>query len=775
FIDDGESFCNSTPISHLKSFPKDCPQDGETPYHYDVKKCLGNPCIKRPITDKEEYCCGPIRQELRTLTCSSYTIDIAETIECGCKICNQVEVDGNVLTSDPKVYLSGNIYDVLDKGVPLRFGEIYLFDKLETHTSFTGEYKFLVPKVSRLVLTVKEGYQKLNFIETTKTIYIPNAFTGTLYRDILMLRKNTIVEISSSDINTLSLANTSSNISFAEVIIPDEAFYTKDGTKYNGQVQASVNFLDPTDIESIDTMPGDLSFMDNNGQTGNLQTFGMFHMSFEDLAGNELNIEGDVEMAISAERIGANETTNVKLWSLNPSSGRWEIEGSLRKGFSRRRKRSQSRFESDFFIGNMTIVGRYWYNFDSVNEDFCFVNIKAYDSDDMTTQIPEAPTNEPTVIARNRAETWQHITGKQSFVHVAFREVGSNGDCVLTMCEANHFHGYLMFDTIDGPLHGSTTQGGQVVPSVLTTIAESQPGVPQPTILNTTVSPLTTSGPLYDSLQSTCYDQESDYCAYCSNLVEKEPKCILCHQTACQHSYTLAYANCMNSGQGNSHYGFYRPANTLVKYTACTCLVDDDNFDTSDSSCPGENSLFPLIWFPGAPAVFWAWFIKVRVEVWSNGANGGTLYPDESRVVVSSYGGKHAETLNKLFGSREDVTRDKTVCLEYKGSGDIITSTLQSATDETVIKVMAEGTDCVYRVTAGLQQYTQGEAAFKLPAGIIHAGENSGLYFDDNSNRDTARQTAKAACECSEAQHNSVQCDTRKPTGYGILIKCRRA
>ncbi|CAH1787898.1 unnamed protein product, partial [Owenia fusiformis] len=37
--DDGESFCNSTPISHLKSLPKDCPQDGETPYHYDVKKC----------------------------------------------------------------------------------------------------------------------------------------------------------------------------------------------------------------------------------------------------------------------------------------------------------------------------------------------------------------------------------------------------------------------------------------------------------------------------------------------------------------------------------------------------------------------------------------------------------------------------------------------------------------------------------------------------------------------------------------------------------------
>ncbi|CAH1787900.1 unnamed protein product, partial [Owenia fusiformis] len=769
FIDDGERFCNSTPILHLKSLPKDCPQDGETPYHYDVKKCLGNPCIKRPITDKEEYCCGPIRQELRTLTCSSYTIDIAETIECGCKICNQVEVDGNVLTSDPKVYLSGYVHDVLDKGIPLRLGEMFLFDELVTHTSFTGEFKFLVPKdVSRLVITVKEGFQKLNFIETTKTIYIPNDFTGTLYRDIPMLRKNTIVEISSSDINTLSLTNTSSNTSLAEVIIPDGAFYSKDGTKYNGKVQASVNFLDPTDMDSIDTMPGDLTFMDSNGQTANLQTFGMFHMSFEDPAGNELNIEGDVEMAISPERLGANDTTNVKLWSFNPSSGRWELEGSLRKGLSRRKKRSRSQFEREFFIGNMTIVGRYWYNFDRVNEDYCFVNIKAYDSDNMTTQIPPASTNEPTVIARDRAETWQHITGKQSFVHVNFREVGSNGDCVLTMCEADHFQGYLTFNTIDGPLHGSTTLGGPSVPGVTNAWAEIRPGADQYTVLNTTVSPLTTSGPLYDSQTSICYDEDSELCMYCSNLVEKIPECMKCDRVACKHSYTQAYINCVTSENNNSHYRFYRSADTLVEYTACTSLLD----------CPGENSLFPLAWFPNAPFVHWAWFIKVRVEVWSNGANGGTLHPDESKVVVSSYGGKHAETMNRLFGSREDVTKDKTVCLEYKGSGDIFTSTSQQESDETVIKVVAEGTDCVYTITTGLQQYAHGEATatFKLPAGIIHAGESSGLYFDDNSNMDTARHTAKAACECSEAQHNSVQCDTRKPTtGYGILIKCRRA
>ncbi|CAH1787891.1 unnamed protein product, partial [Owenia fusiformis] len=766
--DDGDSFCDPIPISHLKPLPKNCPQNGETPYHYDVKKCRGNPCIKQTVTNKEEYCCGPIKQELKTLICSTNTIDVAETVECGCKICNQVDVNGNVLISDPEVYLSGYVHDVLDKGIPLKHGEIFLFDEFVTKTSSTGEFTFLVPKdASRLVITIKEGLQKQNFIETNKITYIPNDFKGTLYRDIPMLRKNTIVEISSSDINTLSLANTSSNASLAEVIIPDGAFYSKNGTQYNGQVQASVNFLDPRDIDSIDTMPGDLTFMDSNGQTANLQTFGMFHMSFEDADGNEVNIEGDVEMAISADRIGPNATTDVKLWSMNPSSGRWELEGSLRKGFSKRKKRSQSQYESDFFIGDAKIVGRYWFNFDRLNEDYCFLNIKAYDDKKMTTQIPPASTNEPTVIAKDRENRWQHITGKQSYVHVNLPDIGSDGDCVLTMCEPDHFQGYLTYDTIEGPLHGSTTLGGPSVPNVTNKWAEIRPGADQYKVLNTTVSPLTKSGPLYASQEQRCLKEDSDFCMYCSNLVQKEPECMKCDRTACQYPYTQAYINCMKSEKNNSHYSFYRQSNTFIEYTACTRF----------SECSSTNSLYPLIWFPKAPAEHWAWYIKVRMEVWSDGVNGGTLYPDESRVIVSSYGGDHIETKNKLYGNREDVTKNGTVCLEYKGSGNIITSEFQEAEDETIVGILGIGTECLAYMTNVLKnyQYDPKYALFKLPAGTIHAGKSSGLYFNDDSNMETARRKAKAACDCSDAQHNSVRCNNPQPTtGVGILIKCRR-
>ncbi|CAH1782018.1 unnamed protein product, partial [Owenia fusiformis] len=419
--DDGRSFCDSSPLSHLKVLPKDCPQTGENPLLYEVGRCRRNKCIERPKANAEsEYCCGSTHQIDRRLACADYSLDIVVTLECGCIICNQANVGGNIIATNRKVTFSGYAHDIVDANFPLRFGKVYLFDEEVATTSYNGEFNFPVAlDMARIVVTFKEGFIKNNFIETSKVFNIPKDYSGNFYRDIPLLRKSTVVEIPSSETTTLSLANSTSGSSFADVIIPGESFYKADGTKYSGPVQAAINFIDPRDTDLLDAMVGDLTFTDDNGDIGSLQTFGMFHLAFSDLAGNDLSIKGEVGMAISADVIGAglNNATSVKLWSFNPSSARWEFEGNLRRVSKARKKRSQGG-TTDFFVGDTVITDRYWFNFDDDSLNYCFIKVKAYSEPSLTTpSLPWDRILDPTVIALDQTmgSAGRTVTGSMSY------------------------------------------------------------------------------------------------------------------------------------------------------------------------------------------------------------------------------------------------------------------------------------------------------------------------------------------------------------------------
>ncbi|CAH1782024.1 unnamed protein product [Owenia fusiformis] len=419
--DDGERFCDTSPLSHLKTLPKDCPQTSENPLLYEVGRCRRNECIQRPKSNTEsEYCCGPIRQTTRSIACVDYSIDIVVTLECGCIICNQANITGNMITSVRKITFSGFAHDIVDKNFPLRFGKVFLFDEEVATASFN--------------------------------------------------------EIPSSETTTLSLANSTSGSSFADVIIPGESFYKANGEKYNGPVQTAINFLDPRNNEDLSAMVGDLTFTNDDGDIGSLQTFGMFHLAFSDTAGNDLNIKGEVGMAISADVIGAGlqNATNVKLWSFNPSSARWEYEGNLRR-VSNRKKRSQAQDTTDFFVGDAVITDRYWFNFDNNQLNYCFIKVKTYSDSSSASPLPWDSSLEPTVISldqtsRQAGSAGRIVTGSMSKDY--FTGVESNKDCILTVCGDNDFHGYLFMDTPEGSLSASPNLGGSssAVPSVNITL-----------------------------------------------------------------------------------------------------------------------------------------------------------------------------------------------------------------------------------------------------------------------------------------------------------------
>ncbi|CAH1800916.1 unnamed protein product [Owenia fusiformis] len=748
--------------------PKECNPNGKSPLKYEVGRCKQNACTKRPKANPEcEYCCGPTKQTTKTVTCGGYSMDIIVILECGCTICNQVNISGNVITIRREVTLRGVAHDINDPSNALRFGKVYLFDEQVGITSFNGDFSFSVPNgMTRLVVTLKENVFKVGFIEASKVFTIPKDFSGTLFKKFPLLMKSKAIEIPSSVMNTIPLAQ-SSDGSLAEVVIPDNAFYKPDGSQHNGVVKAAINFISPQDIVSVDTMVGDLTFVDNNGDVGSLETFGMFHMEFNDASGKELNIKGDVNMAIRADVIGKEleSSTTVKLWSLNPSSARWEYESTLERISSSRRKRSQSQNTTDFFVGDTVITDRYWFNFDDDSLNFCFVKIKAYADSNLREPLEWLNTFEPSVISKDVLPSGpgmidgRVLTGSRSHN----RELGSKDDCILTVCRPSNFHAYLFFEDQNGAFSASPRLGGsnQNVPGVTVNVKQLTDTITstRSRVIETEVEPLRSNGPLYHSdTVFDCVDPSSASCTSCTDT-NIGPECNKCSRF-CLYSHFAAYTKCLSASDTDPHYAFYQNEISLFEYSVCENAV----------SC--EENLH-LAWFPLTSEMYRAWYIKVQVVPVSS--------VNEYTVRVVSKGGTHQDTKGGVFGIREDVTSSQSVCIEFKGSGNIIALSGVSEPDETVIEIYVQGTGCrVKTIADDLEQYeitpvpsnnnqTPPLISFQTPLAF---GNKFGLYEAEDVDMKTAKSIAKWRCECSKHSIKKKCVTPDSKGGEAVGIEC---
>ena len=87
-------------------------------------------------------------------------------------------------------------------------------------------------------------------------------------------------------------------------------------------MSASVTVINQDDVNDVTSMPGDMTTVDEEGESQALRTFGMFAMTFEDEEGNRLSVPGDVTITLPAEAI-SNDTnaTEVQVWTMNPDTG----------------------------------------------------------------------------------------------------------------------------------------------------------------------------------------------------------------------------------------------------------------------------------------------------------------------------------------------------------------------------------------------------------------------------------------------------------------------
>ncbi|CAH1795468.1 unnamed protein product [Owenia fusiformis] len=758
--ENGYDFCDHQPKEHIKLLPNDCPQDGS--HKYNVGQCGGNSCAGEKTESDASYCCGPIKQDSRQISCNGYSLDISVVLECGCIVCNQVNTSNGLITERKEVTFSGRVFDMSNPTVPFRVGEVHFYDEKVT-SSFFGYFQIKIPSgTNRIVLNFKNDLEH-RFLEGTKVFNIPSDFAGTLYKEIPLMTKSkaTVLNLSAKEENRIPLANSSvENRPLAEVLIAPNTFYTDTGDAYHGNVTASVLFIDPRDSTSFENIVGDLTYIDNNGNVGALQTFGMLNLDFKDDKGNPLGIQGEVHMAIDANFIGAQHgDTSVKLWSMNPTSGRWEFESNMIRGTKADpHKRDQANYDSTFFIGNVVITDRYWFNFDDDQLNYCFVKIKTFSDATLSMELPWSVDNEATVIAIDPTKTgqWAQVT-TGSMSYDSNTDISSRDDCIMTICGNGSFTGYVMVNHPDGPFNASTDIGGKTPPNTVVEITTTSLGndtnqVNYDRVINTTVKPLTDNyGPIYHFQDGYCRDQNSFFCKSCFDDDWVIPDCQPCDSWYCSYPASKAFHYCA-ANVLPSYYVFHQEL-ANYEYTVCEeilqCITTPE-----------------FVWYPKHEAKIWAWYIKIKVE-----------YEFESVVRAVSEGGKHIKTQGHIYGIREATTREKTTCLEFKGSGDIYV-TSHDKEDETLVSIDVQGTDCqIESILPDLQTYqvtpSSGIFGFQLPSRYTSSGDSTGIYFSSHDYIDNASREAKARCECGDIQLGSPICSEYNPNaGVGLTVRC---
>ncbi|XP_078680902.1 cartilage intermediate layer protein 2-like [Branchiostoma floridae x Branchiostoma belcheri] len=362
----GDSY-DTSPSPEYLQLPTDCVQpDGTT--LYNVGKCDHKPCVgpsynSGQCNDTIKYCSAGGTLQPQTINCGTYSISIMAISSCDCLECG-----------DPVTYVRGELVGG-PTNTPVIFADIFVNGVPNGFTSYTGTFTLEIPQnTKRLAVTFKDLYKE--FVETTKILEFVEG--GTIYHKIHIRERAPPIVISSEMTNTVDLGTVQDKPPVAQLEIPPNSFYTKDGQPYSGTVQASVSFNDPRDLNSVQDMSSDFSFVDQEGQEQELETFGMFSLNFEDGSGNELEVGGTIDIFLNENEVNftaAEPGHEVKLWSLNPETGRWEEESTITQTPLRKRKKRQQSFTWNASIR----VNRGSFNVDRWRSDRrCYSKVRVY-------------------------------------------------------------------------------------------------------------------------------------------------------------------------------------------------------------------------------------------------------------------------------------------------------------------------------------------------------------------------------------------------------------
>lgn len=188
----------------------------------------------------------------------------------------------------------------------------------------------------------KEGY-----MDVVRSI--PNAEAARL--NVVMRSYNT---------NTVSATSTASISAYdagvsVKVDLPG-SYVDKNGNTYTGQVKAKSVYLNPDNTDTFaESMPGDLSAVDNQSQQVQLISWGMVAVDLEGEDGQKLQLaegkKATLKFPVPTKFAGQTPPAKIPLWSFNETTGLWEQEG-------------EATYDSSLLMYVGTVTHFSWHNLD---------------------------------------------------------------------------------------------------------------------------------------------------------------------------------------------------------------------------------------------------------------------------------------------------------------------------------------------------------------------------------------------------------------------------
>ena len=174
-----------------------------------------------------------------------------------------------------------------------------------------------------------EAYEKFAFIKVQKAGFLHGSRsvvpTAGINKVQIMLLPQTVTEtVSSGAAATVSLSNGAS-------VELSGAYSNSDGSEYTGDVQVTLHFLNPTDEDMPQQMPGMLLAENLQNEARMLKTLGMLAVELRSDAGEKLNLLEGATATISVpldSETEAGAPNEIPLWYFDEDNGYWIEEGS---------------------------------------------------------------------------------------------------------------------------------------------------------------------------------------------------------------------------------------------------------------------------------------------------------------------------------------------------------------------------------------------------------------------------------------------------------------
>ncbi len=254
---------------------------------------------------------------------------------------------------DSTIYVQTQLMGVINdengagmEGVGLRWGQ-----QIAT-TDENGFYTFSSAPADQegtLLQITANGY-----FDLTKTVVpIPN---GQTWMEAMLTPKVLSGTVQASTGGTVTFSGASVNL-------PAGGIVGSGNVPYNGTVHVYATWLDPTDVNTPARMPGDLTAINANEESGSLATYGMIGVELETPSGAPLQIASGAKavilMTIPTSML-ANAPTAIALWHFDEAKGKW-----LEDGYADRVGNQYSGWvdhfsfwNCDVFFDNVTLSGR---------------------------------------------------------------------------------------------------------------------------------------------------------------------------------------------------------------------------------------------------------------------------------------------------------------------------------------------------------------------------------------------------------------------------------